>query len=212
MPDTNQDYIIQIAQFSISAIAITAVSLLVYYLARVSRNLRFSHSVAVLGYPRSGKTTLIVTIIYRIISSKLARNFRVTGDETIEKVTSYRNMIVRGVNIGPTGDDDTFLYRFQYDKLEPNILVRILSKRMRTYDIAIGDFPGEYTSEAASGTKGRRRRRKSPPGTPAPSAESATTHRPIAAASRPRFGRLYDPEYHSWVSQADKYIVIIDSA
>lgn len=197
----------------ISALAVSSLASLILYLARAGRNLKYSHSVAVMGYPRSGKTTLIVTLIHKIISSRIARNFRVTGDETMEKVTAYHNMIVRGVNIGPTGDADTFLYRFQYDRAEPNVLVRLLSKRVRTYDIAIGDFPGEYTSDASSNVRIRRRRRKPASGTQQTAeVPPASARQALPPVSRPRFGRLYDPEYHSWVSQADKYIIIVDSA
>lgn len=163
--------------------------------------LRFSHAIAVLGYPRSGKTTLIVTTLYRILSSHRARNVRVTGKETVEKISAYNEQILKGVNLTSTADKDSFLYRFQYEKAEHSLLARILGRTSRSYDVAVADFPGEYSEDLAEGKKIRRRKK----------AEVTDHEVEVEASLGPsHVGRLYDPEYHSWISQADKFLILVD--
>ena len=191
---------------SISALLALAVAATVYAAVKAAINstkgLRYTHSIAILGYPRSGKTTLIVTILHRILSSKIAKSIRVTGRETIEKISEYNEMIVSGQNLGATTDSDVFIYRLQYIRGEPSPLYRLVGRPSRIYDVAVADFPGEYSEDLAEGKRPRRRRKvaEQPDG-----AE-------FAPAGPSQVGRLYDPEYHSWISQADKYVVLIDIA
>lgn len=154
----------------ISVVAVALLASTLYFRSglRDAGRLRFSHKVAILGYPRSGKTTLVATLLFRILSSEIAKRVRVSGQETIDRISKYNELIRSGKNLGPSTDKDVFSYRFQYDSPEPLLFVRLFGRAVRQYDVEVADFPGEYSrdvldSEASvgkdNGKKGRVRRR-----------------------------------------------------
>ncbi len=95
-----------------------------------------AHNIAIIGYPRSGKTSLITCTFGEIFANRV-RNFKVTlrGENTIDRINQHLALIESGVNIGPTTDQDLFAYRADVEI--PSSLFGKL------YKIQIGDFPGE---------------------------------------------------------------------
>jgi GTPase SAR1 family protein len=97
------------------------------------------HDIAVIGFPASGKTTLIVTLYGEIFARRIdGVDARLTGQSTIETVNRGLQRIRTGKSIGPTTDQDVFAFRseirgpkglFGYD----------------AYKVQIADFPGEDT-------------------------------------------------------------------
>jgi GTPase SAR1 family protein len=103
---------------------------------------RFSRAyhIAVVGFPQSGKTTLITSLFNELFSGKILRIKIVPrGSETIEKINRDIARLEIGESLGPTTDQDLFAYR-----ADVNIGRFPFSTR---YKIEIGDFPGEDSTE-----------------------------------------------------------------
>lgn len=109
------------------------------------KNLPLAHNIAVVGYPRSGKTTLITSLFSEIFSRNIS-NISITprGEETIKRINDDIARLESGRDLGSTTDQDLFAYRAEMVTGK-----NIFAKR---YKIEIGDFPGEYSEELA--TKG----------------------------------------------------------
>ncbi|HHX8365508.1 GTPase domain-containing protein [Vibrio alginolyticus] len=105
--------------------------------------LPIAHSVAIIGLPRSGKTTLITSIFSEIFSQKIT-NYDLTlrGEETINRVNGDIAKLESGEELNPTTDQDLFSYRAE-------LLTggRLFGKR---YKVEIGDFPGENSDSFVS--------------------------------------------------------------
>lgn len=105
-----------------------------------SRNITEPFNVAVIGLPRSGKTTLITSMFQAIFYQKfLADRVILRGAETIDRVNQNIETIKLGMALGPTPEQDMFAFRI-------DISVRnwLFNKIFRT---AIGDFAGEYSDK-----------------------------------------------------------------
>lgn len=95
-----------------------------------------AYSIGVLGFPQSGKTTLITTLFSALFARK-RKNISINprGQETINRVNDDIAKLNMGKSIGPTTDQDLFAYR-------ANIIFKDFIFK-RYYKIEIGDFPGE---------------------------------------------------------------------
>nr|VFJ89244.1 MAG: 50S ribosome-binding GTPase [Candidatus Kentron sp. H]VFJ91091.1 MAG: 50S ribosome-binding GTPase [Candidatus Kentron sp. H]VFJ97400.1 MAG: 50S ribosome-binding GTPase [Candidatus Kentron sp. H] len=102
-----------------------------------AKKLPISHMVSFIGYPRSGKTTLITSLFAEIFAQRILRGVNIIprGEETIRRVNEDIARLETGQELGATTDQDIFNYR-----------VEMLTGRTflsRRYKIEIGDFPGE---------------------------------------------------------------------
>jgi GTPase SAR1 family protein len=113
------------------------------------RNLRSSattipFNVAIIGFPQSGKTTLIASLFQEIFKQNV-EGIKATlkGESTIDRINMLIERKESGMPVGPTNDQTMFAYR-----------TNILLKRggfSREYKVEFGDYPGEY-SEMLSDT------------------------------------------------------------
>jgi GTPase SAR1 family protein len=102
------------------------------------RHMPASYRIAVLGFPQSGKTTLITAIFaYMFDHGVPGASIVPRGDETIRRVNANMQQLELGREMKPTTDQDVFAYR-----AEVCIAAPLLSRR---YKLEIGDFPGEST-------------------------------------------------------------------
>ena len=95
-----------------------------------------AYNIAVVGFPKSGKTTLI-TMFFEYFLSKniLKRDIKPRGSETIERLAEDMEKIRLRKALGPTTDQELFAYR-----ADMTIGSGFFRER---YKIQIGDFPGE---------------------------------------------------------------------
>jgi hypothetical protein len=160
-----------------------------------SSRLRYSHKIAVIGFPGAGKTTMISMMFSRIMRTVIAKNIRVSGKETISRISELYERVVSGKNVGPSTDQDVFSYRFQVDSSSKFSLLK------RQYDVEIADFPGEYSEDLASSD-------------PEFHIERLISY-PLSRSHLPEkklrpLASLYGETYQTWVTQADEYIIVID--
>lgn len=140
-------------------IAVVAIDLFVperYFLASVALGLgiligllpRFqrsplptSHSVAVFGFRRSGKTMLITQMFNELILYRIS-GVRATlrGASTIDRVTEYVSIMESRRAVGPTTQRTRFPYEANVD-ISRGILPP------RSFKITIADYPGERSEE-----------------------------------------------------------------
>lgn len=103
-----------------------------------------AHNVAIIGFPKSGKTTLITATFGEIFARRIRGiNAELRGSSTIERVNTDLSIIESGKSLGPTTDQDLFAYR-------TNVYIPSFPLS-RLYKVEFGDFPGndseEYSSE-----------------------------------------------------------------
>ena len=117
---------------------IAIVTLLLYQ--RLRQTLPIAYNVAVVGFPRSGKTVLITSIFAQIFSDRfLSKKVILRTKATIERVNRDLEQLELGKALGPTSDQDLFAYRAD--------IKRGGFPLQRTYKVHIGDFPGEDTKK-----------------------------------------------------------------
>lgn len=110
-----------------------------------SRQLPSAYSIAVVGLPRSGKTTLITRSFNEIFSRKiLGIKLLPKGSQTIERVNLDIENLETGKKLGPTTDQDLFAYRANIE------FPSIFPFRSRNLKVEFGDFPGEDSEELSS--------------------------------------------------------------
>lgn len=113
--------------------------IVVFLIYRLFFSTSSQYSIAVIGYPKSGKTTFIIRCFDQIYKSRLlSLSLKLSGESTIQRVNEYIAKLKKGEAIGPTKDQDIFAYRASYVK--GNLL-------KKNYKIEFGDFPGEDTEE-----------------------------------------------------------------
>lgn len=119
----------------LNVVVVTMVaSAVMEYMARVA--LPIAYNVAIIGYPRSGKTTLITSIFGELFARRiLGVDSRPVGQTTIERVNADLAKLARGQTLGPTTDQDRFAYR-------TNVTAGKFPFK-RTYKVEFGDFPGD---------------------------------------------------------------------
>lgn len=99
-----------------------------------------AYSIAVVGFPKSGKTCLITSIFGELFANRIAGiTTFLRGSETIERVNADIAKLEIGRALGPTTDQDLFAYRAE--------IAKGTFPFKRTYKIEIGDFPGEHSKE-----------------------------------------------------------------
>lgn len=126
---------------SIVFILTTNIILLIYIvLNKPLKNIPISHNIAIIGFPQSGKTTLISTMIGEVMEDKIKQaDIVLKGDATIERINENLKKIKQGLPIGATTDETKFAYR-------TNISIKN-ELFIRNYKIEYGDFPGELSKE-----------------------------------------------------------------
>ncbi|MEL6768816.1 MAG: GTPase domain-containing protein, partial [Pseudomonadota bacterium] len=113
-----------------------------FVMSITKKSYRYSHRVAVLGLPRSGKTTMITVLFDRIISSTIAKKVSVQGNETVNRITQNLHRLQNGEHLQPTTDNGVFAYRFGFEKYGFPI--------KKLFDVEVADFPGEYSADFAT--------------------------------------------------------------
>lgn len=98
-----------------------------------------SYAVAIIGFPKAGKTTLITSLFREIFEGRVHVKAQVRGAAVIERVNVNIARLASGKVIGPTLSQDRFAYR-------TDITFGDFPLR-RTYKVDFGDFPGEDTDE-----------------------------------------------------------------
>jgi hypothetical protein len=122
-------------QALIGALLGAFVSAIATWMISVQR-LPASFRVAILGFPRAGKTTLITGVFDYLFRRGLqGASVMPRGDETIRRVNTNLERLELGQPIEPTTDQDLFAYR-----AEIQVRSSLFHKR---YKLEIGDFPGE---------------------------------------------------------------------
>ena len=92
-----------------------------------------SYYVAIVGFPKSGKTTLITCLFDEAFKGNLPIKFTPRGEQTIEYVNKNISLLEQGFAVGPTADQDRFSFR-------TDIIVRKFPPQI--YRTEFGDFPG----------------------------------------------------------------------
>lgn len=155
-----------------------------------------SHKIAVIGLPKSGKTTLITVIFELIQKGTYIREVRLHGVKTINTVNKLISLLNSGHRVGPTTEKEIFVFRFSYQK-------RGLLKKL--FDVEIADFPGEYSgkllleSDLEEDNQRRTRRR----GAQRKDSESGHSNDELDFA-------LFGQEFFSWIASAREYLFLID--
>ena len=101
------------------------------------------YQVAVIGFQKSGKTTLITSLFGEAFARRLPINLTPRGSQTIERINKSLEMLKKGKVLGPTRDQDMFAFRA--DTTFGRFPFRT------TYRIEFGDFPGKYCEEHHDG-------------------------------------------------------------
>nr|VFK39443.1 MAG: 50S ribosome-binding GTPase [Candidatus Kentron sp. TC] len=103
-----------------------------------------SHMVSFIGYPRSGKTTLITALFSEVFAQRILRGVNIIprGAETIERVNEDIARLETGRELAPTTAQDLFSYRVE--------MLTGKTSLSRRYKIEIGDFPGEDSENLAN--------------------------------------------------------------
>lgn len=106
------------------------------------RRLPTSHRVAIIGFPQSGKTTLI-TGIFDFLFRHGDRGGSVIprGDETIRRINENLQCLEMARSVRPTTEQDVFAYRAE--------VVADAGFFARRYKLEVGDFPGEDSAAFA---------------------------------------------------------------
>lgn len=100
---------------------------------------RKSYDVAVVGFPQSGKTTLIISLFGEAFASKLPIRLSPRGSQSIALINRSLEMLKKGKALGPTADQDR--YGFRADATVGRFPFTT------TYRLEFGDFPGKYSKE-----------------------------------------------------------------
>ena len=101
-----------------------------------------SYRIAVIGFPRAGKTTLITVFFRQLLNRERREHVSIVprGSSTIEKTNDDYAKLDRREKLGKTTDQELFAYRCNME------IGKWLKQR---YKIEIGDFPGEDSEEFA---------------------------------------------------------------
>lgn len=126
----------------LKATATIAIFFLIETILSMSKatNLPQAYNVAIIGFPKSGKTTLIVSLFQEIFNRKIAGiKATLKGSSTIERLNEQIAKKEGGFAIGPTNDQTMFAYRTNIES--KGLLFK------KEYRVEFGDYPGEYSEE-----------------------------------------------------------------
>ncbi len=100
------------------------------------RSLPEAYSVAIIGFPTAGKTTLITSMFDEVWKGRIRRlSFKPLGESTIDRLNSDLATLKSGKPLEPTTDQDKFAYTTRVR------VPRFLGNRW--FKLEIGDFPGQ---------------------------------------------------------------------
>lgn len=105
----------------------------------------FAYNIAIIGLPKSGKTTFITSLFGAIIHGKIKMNdydVLLKGNATIEMVNENLSLLDKGVAIGATTDQTIFSYRVNLEEKDSSFF-----RAQKAYNVEIGDFQGEMTRD-----------------------------------------------------------------
>ncbi|GAA0542491.1 hypothetical protein FHS83_000270 [Rhizomicrobium palustre] len=171
-----------LAALAIAVLIAQSLSLLTARL-RLRSQIPISHKIAVIGFPGAGKTTLITALFELIQRGQHLPPVKLHGYNTIKRVNQYIAKLTSGDNVGPTTEQDTFIYRFSYSKS--------FFWGATTYDVELADFPGQYTDKIAKEDGN----------------EEAQREHGFELDEA-----LFDREFFSWIASAREYLFVIDLA
>lgn len=134
------------SELVISIIAILAVAIstaVVFYITGfLKRKIPLIYSVAIIGFPKSGKTTLLMNLFDAIMERKISSfKIKVEGSEIIEKVTKNISLLKNYQKLNATTDQTVFAYKTVIETKS------IIGRKI--YKVAFGDFPGEDSLDFA---------------------------------------------------------------
>jgi GTPase SAR1 family protein len=94
-----------------------------------------AYRIAVVGFPKSGKTTLVTAMFGELFAGHILGVFVYPrGETTRNRVNEDLKRLELGKQLGPTTDQDVFAYRADITRGK---------FFKRTYKLEIGDFPGD---------------------------------------------------------------------
>ena len=103
------------------------------------------YNIAIIGLPKSGKTTFITSMFGAVMYGKInlnGYNAIVKGNSTIDRINENLSLLDKGIPVGSTTDQTLFSYRVNIEeKTSPVFRLR------KEYQIEIGDFQGEMTQD-----------------------------------------------------------------
>ena len=101
-----------------------------------------SYRIAVIGFPKVGKTTLITILFRQLLNGERREHVFIMprGSSTIDKINDDYAKLDMNKKLAPTTDQDLFAYRFDMER------GKWFKQR---YKIEIGDFPGEDSEQFA---------------------------------------------------------------
>jgi len=129
-------------KFFLLLLILTSILLVNFFgVLNLYKNTRSNYSVAIIGFPRSGKTTILMTLFDQILSQRIKRfQARIqSGSGTIERVAEGINKIRKLQQIPPTEDQDVYAYR--------TLITKGRGIFSREFRVEFGDFPGEQSRE-----------------------------------------------------------------
>jgi hypothetical protein len=128
--------------YKFTSLALIVVLLLILSSFEITQRQSIAYNVAIIGLPKSGKTTMITTLFASIMYNRVnLKKYYVSlkGNSTIERVNENLGKLEKGIPIGSTNDQTLFAFK-----------VDVVSKRKffpKEYKVEFGDFPGEASTE-----------------------------------------------------------------
>ncbi len=124
-------------------IMITSIAISLFYELKYKSFSYKPYNIAIIGFPRSGKTTLIATLFQQIFKQKVSGlKATLKGESTIERINELIEKKESGLPVGPTNDQTMFAYRTEIE-----IGNSPLTKEF--YRVEFGDYPGEESAKLA---------------------------------------------------------------
>lgn len=112
------------------------VSLLLLYISFLNTSMPKPYNVAIVGFPCSGKTTLLTSIFGEIFARRIhGINAHLKGKFTIERVNNDLEKFQKDMALGPTKNEDRFSY-------QTNITINRFPIN-EVFKVEFGDFPGK---------------------------------------------------------------------
>ena len=134
----------QLFSLMLSLLIVFSVVFFVFFYQKGARE-RFpaAYNVAVLGFPQSGKTTLITYTFNEVFERRIkSLNLRPEGNSTVEAINKNIRSLESGYALTETTDDEIRAYRATLE-LKRSFFQTIY------YQIQLGDFPGEDSQKFA---------------------------------------------------------------
>ena len=129
----------------IIAIATSILTLSSVLTKNIDKKDAITYNIAILGLPKSGKTTFITSLFGAVMHGKIklnGYNAIVKGNSTIDRINENLSLLDKGIPIGSTTDQTLFAYRVNIEEKSSHIL-----RPRKEYQIEIGDFQGEMTQD-----------------------------------------------------------------